>query len=141
MDDTKTLLYILMAIGWLIYNFIKKNNSKKNAPAPKQDDSESNAPGDVITMLEELLGEKSKKAAPKPLPVENSVKVLSKPPKPKSKYFSLEDEAMAKIEGAPEKRVKPVFKEIKLIEESGIELDLDPRKMILYSEIMKRPNY
>lgn len=141
----KTVFYILMAITWLYFKFKKKNTGPDKTS--DQSSNPENAPKkekeqDVITMLENLLGEKQKKEVTNPPDyIRDDIKQQKKNHKKDDNLFhKVKTDDLHRPERKKESFVGGIVHE-ENIEPDEILTDLDPRKMIIYNEIMRRPVY
>lgn len=127
----KPYLYILIAIVYFIYNAYK-NSQKKSSPntsdgQPMPQEKES----DIKTLLEEIIMGKEK-AQP------------ITPPQPQEIIIQ---EPISNLNFNKEKQAKTNYKEAKekrnfnFTEEEIKEKSFDLRQAIIYSEILKRPQY
>ena len=131
----KPYLYIIIGIVWLVYNMYK-NMQKKQINNPEGLPTEPEKDTDIKTILEEILMGKQK-MAPKP--------ILSVPKdKPVEKYGerSLEPGARSQKPGVSNPISGLRSPVSKFEEEENVKtIDFDIRQAIIFSEILKRPQY
>lgn len=170
MHAATNYIYIIIAVLYIIYSIIKaakkaaqqKPVQKKSEPAPVVKPPASSPlpnPGDDMKkMLEEILGKTPevkipdkhpdtyREPKPHPIPVRTKPAKISHQAikKEKAAVSHMPAKSVPKTEPhtfLPSEHIssKPVFQEPVLEEE--VSLDFDLRQAIIYSEILKRPQY
>ena len=162
MHAATNYIYIVFAIIYIIYSIIKagkkatqqKPLQKKSEGAPTVKPPTSSPfpqPGDDMKkMLEEILGKKNipdtnpLPTKPQPIPVKPAPKKIIVPEK---KVKAVHSHTPSKRKEAPvpflqkEKQVPPKFFSVEAVKIEEQEIDFDIREAIIYSEILKRPEY
>ncbi|MCW3805153.1 hypothetical protein [Plebeiibacterium marinum] len=136
MDDLGNLLYILFAIVAVVFNIWKKGKQvKPNTPPP----TDNNDPfEEVLPDFEQLFGRKEK--------VKTEPDIHQEVPAPKKEVINKSQDEWKKRLQQAEDRLKRVAKKepISLQVESESKNSsgwFDARKAIIYSEILKRPDF
>lgn len=166
-DGFGNYLYIIFAVVYVIYSIIKAgkkvtqnrptvNKGPQPSPTvqpPTARPEPSDTGGDEIKkMLEELLGGGEEETVPekqvlipKPQPVQQKPKTVrpvshaqQKPVQPAYQTRQKEPIAPAAFRAHPE-IVQKVFNEP--VQEEEVAIDFDIRQAVIYSEILKRPQY
>ncbi|TAL60047.1 MAG: hypothetical protein EPN85_08085 [Bacteroidetes bacterium] len=168
-DGFGNYLYIIFAVVYVIYSIVKAGKKvtqnrptidKKPHPSPTVQPPtasplpENNSGDELKKMLEDLLGGGAEDEIPekqilKPKPqvvYEKPPPVKMQPPVPrKEKLATYQTQAKPKVTSpapafvAHPEIVQKVFMERVPEEESGIDFDI--RQAVIYSEILKRPQY
>ena len=152
-------VYIIFAVIYVIYNVIKAGKKAAGNPIGKQPQPSPTVQPpvartlpedikgvDLKKMLEELLGvpqeKMPEKQIVKPAPVIPAVKKNQQIPKKETKpvYEPMhKDPVHSVLSQAHPKVVKKVVPEV--VPEAEAEVEFDIRQAIVYSEILKRPEY
>ncbi len=141
--NIKTVLYVLFAIGWLFFQYLK-NKSKKHDlsnPNPDSDDeSKKRDDGDLKTIIENVLGTNTDKKEIQVFEKEN-VKPFLTENKTENKLFH--EVTIDDMHRASDKKENII--DSSLLEEHNepneVVSGLDLKKIVIYHEIMKRPTY
>ena len=151
-------IYILIGVAWLVYSVYKSQNKAKTAKKPVQDyhqetgegqhseggHQQNRKPRAFEELLSEILGEE-----PKPAPVvlktdyapqettkrksyENYFETNRNPKKPESVEYNKRRASFVPS------GIQEHFDDI---EEQEYQIDFDIRKAVIFSEILKRPDY
>ena len=151
--DTKTIVYFLIAIAWFIYSVFKKSQKKAQRPVePTSPTShEEEEPTDIKTLLEEILSGKSIKERERETYakeiIEQDQEIAKKKkiiPKPFYKDTSIKTHPVSIQRVIPTtSMIQAEESIIDMAEENRHEIiaDFDLQKALIYSEILKRPQY
>ncbi len=134
MDDLGNILYILFAIAAVIFNIMRKGKQAKPStpPVDTKDPFE-----DIIPKFEQMF-KPEEKAQHKQVNI-NSEKKSKKEPKPVLNDFEEKKrQIQAKVNRIPNKKTKETLIEVEEISEPGW---FNAREAIIYSEILKRPEF
>ncbi len=138
MDDFGTIIYIIFTIIAIVFSIIKKSNQKRqDTPAP----SSSNDPFDEVIPDFEQLFKSEKGETEKTLQME-SVKEVVKPTQAKTTAHEFQ-EKMKQMESKMS-RISSRNKIKREEEETSSEESkswFNARQAIIYSEILKRPDF
>ena len=141
--NIKTVLYVLFAIGWLFFQYLKnkskKHDSTEQNPNPEEE-SQNQEGDDFKTIIENVLGKNSDNKAII-IAEKEDVKTLVSENKTANRLFhQVEIDDMHRGSDKKENLI-----EVSPLEEhnesSEILSGLDLKKIVIYNEIMKRPNY
>ena len=149
--DIKTVIYFLIAIVWFIYSVFKKSQKKAERPAQptptNYDEGEDQM--DVKTLLEEILaGKKDEVKEKEVIPRDvfdstNETKEKKKTTKPFYSDTSIKAQSLRTPKTTPTTSSRQAEKIFEIQEEYRNDMlaDFDPQKAMIYSEILKRPQY
>jgi len=146
MDDLGTILYLVFAVLAAVFSMIKKNNQRKktNSPTPSAEPDSGSVLDDLLPEFKKLFDE----PRTEPTPVENFEPdpELFKKPEPKPREITIEEKKRqldristldTKAKAANKtKQQKPIE-----VEDETEENWFNARQAIIYSEILKRPEY
>ena len=150
----KSTIYILGIIGWVIYNVYKASQKAKAAKPAETKNSEDRS-DEVKEIIRKALEEKKTQVQnrkqptqiPQLKPVIRKQETTNQPPK-KIKHVSPEPFKEIKKEGPSKESLlnfseafSPILQEHTPEESNELMKDFDPRKAVLYAEIMKRPDW
>ena len=136
MEDLGDLLYILFAIVGVVFSILKKNNKKARKVTPPIDagDEFSDSDEDEIPGFGNIFGEQPKAEPPKPVTAQETVEKKTPDPSMEEKKRQLEN--ISRI-----KKTKPMVVEEEEVDEEKLEQDFNLRQAVIYSEILKRPQF
>lgn len=170
-DGFGNYLYIIMAVVYVIYSIIKagKKVTQNRPTIDKQPESpttvqppatspfpEHNPGDDLKKMLDDLMGRKSEEPVPQKPIIKPKPLVVAKKPKPAKVLSTIsKKEKQAAYQEKKKETAKPtafvahpeivqqVFAEntSEEVNIDGSPIDFDIRQAVIYSEIMKRPNW
>ncbi len=136
MDDLGNIFYILFAIVAVVFNIMRKGKQAKPSTPPP---AESNDPfEDIIPKFEQMFSSEEKKIQDEQVN-DNIIKTPKKEPKPVINDFEEKKKQIhATINRIPNKKTKDILIEVEEISEPGW---FDAREAVIYSEILKRPEF
>ncbi|WP_143525052.1 hypothetical protein [Labilibacter marinus] len=140
MEDFGDLLYIVFAIIGVVYSIIKKNNKKAKESTPPIapiEDEEEDYSGDGIPSFDQIFG---RTEAPKPAVVPEQKVVQPADNSVQAKKKQLEDNIHRFKSAKAKSKLKTEESEEEIIEhETGYNFNL--RQAVIYSEVLKRPEF
>ena len=149
----KSTIYILGIIVWVIYNVYKASQKAKEAKPAETKNTEDRS-DEVKEIIRKALEEKKVRSqtipqskTDKPKPLIKKQETANQNPK-KVKHVSREPLEDIKNEGPSKESVlhfseafNPILQEHIPEESNELMKDFDPRKAVIYAEIMKRPDW
>ncbi|MGQ1787313.1 MULTISPECIES: hypothetical protein [unclassified Saccharicrinis] len=138
MEDFGDLLYIVFAIIGIVYSLMKKNSRKAEQATPPimSEDEEGETFDEPIPGLEKELSDEPGIEQPKPVFVQEHA-MQREPDRAMEEKKRQMEKTFTRIKST---QLKPEIKEEEWQKEpEGIDFDL--RKAVVYSEILKRPEY
>ncbi len=135
MDDLGNILYILFAIAAVVFNIMRKGKQDKTSTPPPVDTKDPFE--DIIPKFEQMF-KPEEKAQYEPVKI-NIEKKPKKEPKPVLNDFEeKKKQIQARVNRIPNKKTKETLIEVEEISEPGW---FNAREAIIYSEILKRPEF
>ena len=144
--EIKILLYIIIGIGYLISRLYKKELKKQNQKQVNKRPMSSRTAEEIFRDLQKTLDLQMEEEVA--LPQKAATVVPKEKLRRAQKIFISKEESMLKHykpiharKSLKKESMKASSEPIQNVEETRPDIDFDPRQALIFSEILKRPQY